>query len=82
MHLVKFISIPIVRSIKTWQDPLKLVNLKIIRGVDQCIGSTRSQIGVEEESFFTHLNLLKSLGQLLFKEKSTPQSWIFTLFWF
>jgi len=58
----KFCNILIVGSIKSNKILSKLAKLKIIRGVDQRIESTQSQIEVEVGSFLTLLYLLKILG--------------------
>jgi len=62
MRFNKFRGILIVKSIKIKKILSKPAKLKIIWGVDQCIGSTRSQIEVKEETFLIPLHLLKTLG--------------------
>jgi len=61
MRSKKFCGILIVESIKIKKILPKLAKLKIIRGVDRRIESTRSRIEVKEESFLTPLHLLKTL---------------------
>jgi len=65
----KFHGILIIRSTRIHKDPSRLLNLRIIRGVDWRIKSTRSRIGVEKNFFFTPLNLPKSLYLFTFSKK-------------
>jgi len=62
MRSDKFQGILIFGSIKIKKILPEPAKLKIIRGVDWRIGSTRNQIEVKEESFLTPLHLLKILG--------------------